>query len=93
MESTDQSKNQTIRGAIVKDLFDDVTFDWTDEWVDMPEYVQENQREIASVTVHFLTVEAMKEFSQLIGKNITFQTKGLVFPVTKAEKKVWVDES
>jgi hypothetical protein len=77
----------------VKDLFDDDTFNWANEWVGMPEYVQENQREIASVTVHFLTVEAMKEFSELIGKNITFQTKGLVFPVIKTEKKVWVDES
>lgn len=59
----------------------------------MPEYVQENQREIASVTVHFLTVEDMRLFSELVGKNITFQTKGFVFPVKQNEKKVWVNES
>ena len=77
----------------MKDLFDEDTFDWVTEWVGMPEYVQENQREIASVTVHFLTVEAMNQFSELVGKNITFQTKGFVFPVVKPEKKVWIDES
>lgn len=77
----------------MKDLFDEDTADWVSEWSGMPEYVQENQREIASVTVHFLTVEAMKEFSELVGKNITFQTKGFVYPIVKTEKKVWVDES
>ena len=33
------------------------------------------------------------KFSELIGKNITFTTKSVLFPVTQTEKKVWIDES
>jgi hypothetical protein len=43
--------------------------------------------------VHFVTTEDMVKFSELIGKNITFTTKSVLFPVTHTEKKVWVDES
>lgn len=75
------------------DLFGEEEFNWEAEWEGMPEYVQDNQREIASVTVHFLSVEDMNAFSELVGKNITFQTKGFVFPVRKPEKKVWIDET
>tara|TARA_R110000868_G_scaffold372368_1_gene636197 strand:+ start:250 stop:489 length:240 start_codon:yes stop_codon:yes gene_type:complete len=76
-----------------EDLFGDENFDWQKEWQGMPEFVQENLQEIHSITVHFVTVEDMKLFSELVGKNITFTTKSMLFPVTKTEKMVWVDES
>jgi hypothetical protein len=77
----------------MKDLFGDEEFDWKKEWVGMPEFVQDDLTEIHSITVHFLTTEDMIKFSELIGKNITFTTKSVLFPVTKTEKKVWIDES
>lgn len=76
-----------------EDLFGDENFDWQKEWQGMPEFVQENLQEIHSITVHFVTVEDMNKFSELVGKNITFTTKSMLYPVTKTEKKVWVDES
>jgi hypothetical protein len=75
-----------------EDLFGD-DFDWQKEWQGMPEFVQENLQEIHSITVHFVNIEDMKQFSELVGKNITFTTKSMLFPVTKTEKKVWIDES
>jgi hypothetical protein len=75
------------------DLFGDENFDWQKEWQGMPEFVQENLQEIHSITVHFVTIEDMNKFSELVGKNITFTTKSMLYPVTKTEKKVWVDES
>ena len=74
------------------DLFGE-NFDWQKEWQGMPEFVQENLQEIHSITVHFVTIEDMNKFSELVGKNITFTTKSMLYPVTKTEKKVWVDES
>ena len=76
-----------------ENLFGDENFDWQKEWQGMPEFVQENLQEIHSITVHFVTVEDMKQFSELVGKNITFTTKSMLNPVTKTEKMVWVDES
>jgi hypothetical protein len=75
------------------DLFGDDNFDWQKEWQGMPEFVQENLQQIHSITVHFVTIEDMNKFSELVGKNIAFTTKSMLFPVTKTEKKVWVDES
>jgi hypothetical protein len=76
-----------------ENLFGDDNFDWQKEWQGMPEFVQENLQEIHSITVHFVTVEDMKKFSEMVGKNITFTTKSMLYPVTKTEKMVWVDES
>jgi hypothetical protein len=76
-----------------ENLFGDENFDWQKEWQGMPEFVQENLQEIHSITVHFVTVEGMKQFSELVGKNITFTSKSMLYPVTKTEKMVWVDES
>jgi hypothetical protein len=75
------------------DLFGDENYDWQKEWQGMPEFVQENLQEIHSITVHFVTIEDMNKFSELVSKNITFTTKSMLYPVTKTEKKVWVDES
>lgn len=75
-------------------LFEDGEHDWQKEWNGMPEFIQENLEPVSSVVVHFADIEAMKEFSKMVGKNITFTTKGFVFPV-KADKtkKVYTDES
>ena len=64
------------------------------EWLDMPEFVQENKNSIKSVRVHFESIEDMKSFSDLIGKNITMKTKGFFFPINPPkERKMYIDES
>lgn len=78
----------------MSDLFGDEAFDWKKEWQDMPEFIQENLRSIHQVTINFLTVEDMNEFSELIGRRITFTTKSVLYPVQeKSEKRVYVDEA
>jgi hypothetical protein len=76
----------------MNDLFND-EFDYEKEWEGMPEFVAEDLKAIASVTVNFLTVEDMNAFSDLIGRRITFQTKSVLFPIMPQVKKVYIDES
>jgi hypothetical protein len=76
----------------MSDLFDD-KFDYDKEWEGMPEFIAEDLKSIASVTVNFLTVYDMNEFSKLIGRHITFQTKSILYPVKEPVKKVYIDES
>ena len=76
----------------MSDLFND-EFDYDKEWEGMPEFVAEDLKAIASVTVNFLTVEDMNAFSDLIGRRITFQTKSVLFPIVPQVKKVYTDES
>ena len=76
----------------MSDLFND-EFDYEKEWEGMPEFIAEDLKAIASVTVNFLTVEDMNAFSELIGRRITFQTKSVLFPIPPQVKKVYIDES
>jgi hypothetical protein len=76
----------------MNDLFND-EFDYDKEWEGMPEFVAEDLKAIASVTVNFLTVEDMNAFSELIGRRITFQIKSVLFPIKPQVKKVYIDES
>jgi hypothetical protein len=76
----------------MSDLFND-EFDYEKEWEGMPEFIAEDLKAIASVTVNFLTVEDMNAFSELIGRRITFQTKSVLFPIVPQVKKVYTDES
>ncbi len=69
---------------------------WRKEWKGMPEYVQEDLEAWKSLIVNFENREDMNNFSALIGKKITFETKSTWFPVKEAEKAIdkrWVDET
>jgi len=64
------------------------------EWKDMPEFIQDDRESIKAVVIHFESVDDMKAFSKLIGRNITMKTRGFFFPVIeKKVKKVYIDES
>ena len=76
----------------MSDLFND-EFDYEKEWEGMPEFIAEDLKAIASVTVNFLTIEDMNAFSELIGRRITFQTKSVLFPIPSQVKKIYIDES
>ena len=66
---------------------------WRSEWKQMPEYEVQNKEAIKKISVSFETKEDMKMFSDLIGKNITMQTKGIFFPVIDKPRMEYVDES
>jgi len=79
-------------GNGLTDLFNN-EFEYEKEWEGMPEFIAEDLKAIASVTVNFLTVEDMNAFSELVGRRITFQTKSILFPIRESVKQVYIDES
>ena len=92
MQTNGLKVTKVIGGIGLTDLFNN-EFDYKKEWEGMPEFIAEDLKAIASVTVNFLTVEDMNAFSELIGKRITFQTKSILFPIKESVKKVYIDES
>ena len=79
-----------------KDLFNnEVKEDWEAEWLDMPEFVQENKDVFKKITLNFKTKQAVDDFSKLIGQKITPKTNSLTFPKEdrSLKKLVWEDES
>jgi|TARA_R110000822_G_scaffold113773_1_gene245053 hypothetical protein len=76
------------------DLFGDEEFDWKKEWQDMPEFIQNDTKPVFSLTVNFLSIEDMNNFSEIIGKRISFTTKSVIF--TNQDDKtrgIYVDET
>tara|TARA_R100001480_G_scaffold154392_2_gene159506 strand:+ start:382 stop:660 length:279 start_codon:yes stop_codon:yes gene_type:complete len=72
---------------IQKDLFNNILKnDWEKEWKNMPEFIQENKIPIKQITVNFRKETDLKEFSKLIGQNITPLTKSISFPLYEKEK-------
>lgn len=66
---------------------------WKKEWKDMPEFEQENQQGVKTIIIRFETLESMEEFSKLIGKKITMQTRGFYYPIKKKEtQNFYIDE-
>lgn len=68
---------------------------WEDEWVDMPEFIQEKQEPYKKITIRFETEEDYKNFANLIKQNLTLKTKSIWFPykphVNEYESR-WRDE-
>ena len=76
------------------DLFGDEEFDWKKEWQDMPEFIQNDTKPVFSLTVNFLSIEDMNNFSEIIGKRISFTTKSVIF-TNQGDKTrgIYVDET
>lgn len=51
-----------------------------EHWEGMPGYEQENAGPIARVIVSFMTEEAIADFAQRIGQNVTIKTQGITHP-------------
>jgi hypothetical protein len=69
---------------------------WKDEWVNMPEFVQEKQEPFAKIIIRFDNQEALDDFANLISQKLTNKTKSIWHPFKShwgAEKKVYVNES
>lgn len=76
------------------DLFGDEEFDWKKEWQDMPEFIQNDTKPVFSLTVNFLSVEDMNNFSEIIGKRISFTTKSVIFSNQDDKTRgIYVDET
>lgn len=67
-----------------------------EEWIDMPEYVQEKQKPHAQIIVRFRNEEDLKKFAGLVEQNLTNKTKSIWYPELirgiHTEKR-YVDES
>lgn len=50
------------------------------EWVGMPEFVQEKQEPYSKIIVRFDNEEDLQEFSTLIGQKLTSKTKSIWHP-------------
>jgi len=76
------------------DLFGNEEFDWEKEWQDMPEFIQNDTKPVFSLTVNFLSVEDMNNFSEIIGKRISFTTKSVIFTNQDDKTKgIYVNET
>lgn len=63
------------------------------EWLDMPEFVQDDREAIKTIAVSFETEEDMQRFSELLGVTVTMKTKGIFYPQNAGRKQqVYVDE-
>ena len=69
---------------------------WRDEWVGMPEFVQEDQSPWKQIRVSFASREDMEAFAKLVGQTVTFQTQSLWYPeaeIGRYANKRYVDET
>lgn len=67
----------------------------TNEWVDMPEFVQESKPPFAKIIFRFESQEDLDNFSKLIGQKLTPKTKSAWYPELERGKnaaKRWIQE-
>tara|TARA_R110002012_G_scaffold319879_3_gene541640 strand:- start:53 stop:316 length:264 start_codon:yes stop_codon:yes gene_type:complete len=68
---------------------------WRKEWQDMPEFKMENLTAEFKLTIHFERYEDVNRFAELVGQNITSNTKSIWFPevkITRFMNKRYIDE-
>jgi hypothetical protein len=65
-----------------------------EEWVDMPEFVQEKVEPFSKITIRFETEKDLQDFANLINQKLTKKTKSIWFPYKShwgLEKKIWTN--
>ena len=75
--------------------FDENKMKKTEEWKDMPEFVQNKQEPYAKIIFRFEDEESLQNFAKIIGQKLTNKTKSAWFPFKShwgGVKKVWTDE-
>lgn len=66
-----------------------------EEWVNMPEFVQEKSEPYAKIIVRFETKEDLKEFGELIGQKVNVKTKSIWHPKLEHGMNAglrWIDD-
>ena len=69
---------------------------WRNEWIGMPEFVQEDLSPFNSVVVHFDTRKDMEAFSKLMEQTLTMKTQSIWYPkapIGRMSDKRYADES
>lgn len=84
-----------LRLDLLADRFTPPT-DPYEEWVGMPEYVNEDKMPHRSIIVHFANGESVEQFLKLVGQTISEKTKFIWYPQAEIERtadKVYDDKS
>ncbi len=69
-------------------------FTWREEWEGMPEYQRYDNKPFQRIVINFKTKEAVKEFAELVGQQLTFKTNTIWFPKQKRrDRGIYIDES
>jgi hypothetical protein len=69
---------------------------WQEEWLDMPEFIQEKQEPYAKIIIRFDNEKDLNDFSKLINQPLNKKTKSIWFPKLIRginSNKRYVDES
>ena len=53
---------------------------WRQEWINMPEFVQEKQEPYAKIIVRVDSEQDLVKLSELLGQKLTPKTKSIWFP-------------
>jgi hypothetical protein len=70
--------------------------EWREHWKGMPEFSHKDITPYFSIKIHFNTKESIKQFSELVGQNITENTNSIWYPkqkITHVANKRYIDES
>ena len=70
--------------------------DAAQEWVGMPEFVQEKKEPFSKIIIRFENEEDLMEFAEIIGQKLTPKTKSIWHPFKSQwgdKVRRWVDES
>lgn len=80
----------------LEDFEEDDSFNWQDEWDDMPEYNMHRIKPILTIKMNFRTQEDVERFASLIEQNITPRVRNYWYPklnIKTISELVYVDES
>ncbi len=59
---------------------------WKEHWNDMPEFHQEDLQPVQQIIVSFEKYEDVKKFAELLGQNVTENTKSMWYPEQDRDK-------
>ncbi len=72
----------------------DEKIDFTKEWINMPEFEQQDLTGCKTLLIHFRNEDDLKSFAALLQQNITSKTRSIWFPKKKRETSMeFIDES
>ena len=67
----------------------------SDEWHNMPEFVQDKKEPFSKIIIRFETLEDLTEFAKKIDQKLTPKTKSIWYPYkphrSGAYKRRWID--
>jgi hypothetical protein len=66
---------------------------WRDEWIGMPEFVQDEKKPFSAINIRFRNQDDLNNFANLISQKLTPKTKSIWFPeLEKRQRGFWVDD-